>query len=293
MSLPAHPALAIVDHQNAATHAQRDVNSGPHRVHNRSSGSRPVTSPTTGRKGGRCVSSPSSRSRRKHRVVPVANRFFDALGRYLHDERPPAAATDRVFVVLKGPRRGQPLTAEGLDEVLDGARRRSGLEHATFPARKAESSRLGCDGQIGACHELAAGGSGQRAHPRHRNGGRAPFHRITRRGDVAAVVASSRMASGNRHLSAVAMLWLTASTTEPGGTAGRNTPNEASRSPTCQLANSPTRPTVRAGHCCRRDPAARSASSVPRSPKSSVRPLSLTERSLCPADRGSARPTGF
>ena len=66
-----------------------------------------------------------------HRVVPVANRFFDALGGYLHDERPAAARTDQVFVVLKGPRRGLPLSAEGLDEILDGARRRAGLEHAT------------------------------------------------------------------------------------------------------------------------------------------------------------------
>ena len=48
-----------------------------------------------------------------HRVVPVANRFFDALGAYLHVERPGAARTDRVFVVLKGPRRGLPLSAEG------------------------------------------------------------------------------------------------------------------------------------------------------------------------------------
>jgi hypothetical protein len=46
-------------------------------------------------------------------VVPVANRFFDALGAYLHDERPVTARTDRVFVVLKGPRRGLPLSAEG------------------------------------------------------------------------------------------------------------------------------------------------------------------------------------
>jgi integrase/recombinase XerD len=36
-----------------------------------------------------------------------------------------------VFVVLKGRRRGQPWTAYGLDEVLDGARRRAGLAHAT------------------------------------------------------------------------------------------------------------------------------------------------------------------
>src|SRR5262245_63037573 len=66
-----------------------------------------------------------------HRVVPAANRFFDALGCYLHQERPAAAATDRVFVVRKGPRRGLPLSAEGLDEVLDGARRRAELAHAT------------------------------------------------------------------------------------------------------------------------------------------------------------------
>jgi len=66
-----------------------------------------------------------------HRVVPVANRFFDALGDYLHDERPGEASTDRVFVVLKGPHRGEPLSSEGLDEVLAGARRRAGLQRAT------------------------------------------------------------------------------------------------------------------------------------------------------------------
>jgi integrase/recombinase XerD len=66
-----------------------------------------------------------------HRIVPAANRFFSALGDYLHCERPPTAPTDRVFVVLKGPRRGLPLSAEGLDEILDGARRRAELEHAT------------------------------------------------------------------------------------------------------------------------------------------------------------------
>jgi site-specific recombinase XerD len=65
------------------------------------------------------------------RVVPVAGRFLQALGGYLHDERPAAAATDRLFVVLKGPRRGLPLSAGGLDEILAGARRRAGLEHAT------------------------------------------------------------------------------------------------------------------------------------------------------------------
>ena len=34
-------------------------------------------------------------------------------------------------MVLKGPRRGLPLSAEGLDEILAGARSRAGLEHAT------------------------------------------------------------------------------------------------------------------------------------------------------------------
>ena len=65
------------------------------------------------------------------RVVPIADRFLAVIGDYLHDERPRPAPTDRVFVVLKGPRRGQPLSAEGVDEILAGARRRAGLERGT------------------------------------------------------------------------------------------------------------------------------------------------------------------
>jgi site-specific recombinase XerD len=65
------------------------------------------------------------------RLVPVSSRFFTAVAAYLDFERPPDAATDRVFVVLKGPRRGQPLSASGIDEVLSGARRRAGLQRAT------------------------------------------------------------------------------------------------------------------------------------------------------------------
>ena len=38
---------------------------------------------------------------------------------YLDTERPADADTDRVFVVLKGRSRGQPLSARGLDEILD------------------------------------------------------------------------------------------------------------------------------------------------------------------------------
>jgi site-specific recombinase XerD len=65
------------------------------------------------------------------RLVPVWVRFFAAVAAYLDTERPAGADTDRVFVVLKGPNRGTPLSAKGLDEVLSGARRRAGLTHAT------------------------------------------------------------------------------------------------------------------------------------------------------------------
>ncbi len=65
------------------------------------------------------------------RIVPVSTRFFATLADYLDHERPRTSATDRVFVVLKGRRRGLPLSADGLDEILDGARRRAGLERLT------------------------------------------------------------------------------------------------------------------------------------------------------------------
>jgi integrase/recombinase XerD len=67
----------------------------------------------------------------RQRLVPMSPRFFATLARYLDDERPKDAGTDRVFVVLKQPRRGQPLSAYGLDEIIEGARRRAGLAHAT------------------------------------------------------------------------------------------------------------------------------------------------------------------
>jgi site-specific recombinase XerD len=67
----------------------------------------------------------------RQRIIPISQRFFAALAAYLQLERPPEVATDRVFVVLKGPRRGQPLSVYGVDEILDGARRRAALDHAT------------------------------------------------------------------------------------------------------------------------------------------------------------------
>ncbi len=65
------------------------------------------------------------------RLVPVSGRFFTEVGAYLDLERPPRLGTEQVFVALKGPTRGQPLSPAGVDEVLDGARRRAGLAHAT------------------------------------------------------------------------------------------------------------------------------------------------------------------
>ena len=65
------------------------------------------------------------------RIVPLAGSFFTVLGAYLDAERPTDSPTDSVFVVLKGPRRGHPLSAAGVDEILSGARRRAGLAHAT------------------------------------------------------------------------------------------------------------------------------------------------------------------
>jgi integrase/recombinase XerD len=67
----------------------------------------------------------------RQRLIPVSGRFFTAVAAYLGAERPPGAGTDQVFVVLKEPRRGQPLSARGTDEVLSAARRRAGLEHAS------------------------------------------------------------------------------------------------------------------------------------------------------------------
>jgi len=95
------------------------------------------------------------------RLVPVSPVFFTALSGYLATERPRAlgraieratkavtetvtetgqdvhddaagsSGEDRVFLVLKGPRQGRPLSPAGLDEVMAGARRRAGLAHAS------------------------------------------------------------------------------------------------------------------------------------------------------------------
>lgn len=64
------------------------------------------------------------------RIVPVSGRFFASLAAYVERERPPVD-DDRVFLVLRGPRTGRPLSAAGVDQVLSGARERAGLERVT------------------------------------------------------------------------------------------------------------------------------------------------------------------
>ncbi len=65
------------------------------------------------------------------RVVPISETFFTMVAAYLNNERPAEVTTDRLFVALKGPTRGGPLSPEGFDEVLAGARRRAGMTGGT------------------------------------------------------------------------------------------------------------------------------------------------------------------
>lgn len=65
--------------------------------------------------------------RRHARIVTVSGRFFSSLAAYLDLERP-RACSERVFLVVKGARRGEPLSTAGLDEIIQGARGRAGIE---------------------------------------------------------------------------------------------------------------------------------------------------------------------
>ncbi len=65
------------------------------------------------------------------RLASVSARFFRSVGRYVEGERPEGATTKRLFVVLKGPRRGEPLSEDGLEEIVRAAKARAGLLHAT------------------------------------------------------------------------------------------------------------------------------------------------------------------
>jgi site-specific recombinase XerD len=65
------------------------------------------------------------------RLVSISPRFFRSVATYMQTERPENASTERLFVVLKGPRRGRPLSEDGLEEIIRSARARAGLMHAT------------------------------------------------------------------------------------------------------------------------------------------------------------------
>jgi len=65
------------------------------------------------------------------RIVPISSRFFDSVANYLRHERPKNAPTDRLFVVLKGPNTGRPLSLKGLDQLIVSARDRAGISHCT------------------------------------------------------------------------------------------------------------------------------------------------------------------
>jgi site-specific recombinase XerD len=65
------------------------------------------------------------------RLVPLSAQFFASVASYLSGERPTDAPSDRLFVVLKGARRGGGLSIDGLEQIVRGAKTRAGLEHAT------------------------------------------------------------------------------------------------------------------------------------------------------------------
>jgi site-specific recombinase XerD len=65
------------------------------------------------------------------RLVPLSPTFFATVARYMDHERPVETVTDSLFVSLKGPRRGQPLSVPGLDQIMSAARERAGLSHGT------------------------------------------------------------------------------------------------------------------------------------------------------------------
>jgi integrase/recombinase XerD len=64
------------------------------------------------------------------RLVPISPRFFASLSRYFGDERPRTNA-EHVFVVPKGPRRGEPLSIDGLEQIVPAAKQRARLLHPT------------------------------------------------------------------------------------------------------------------------------------------------------------------
>jgi len=65
----------------------------------------------------------------KQRVMPLAEAAATTLRLYAQLERP-TTSSQAMFVVLKGPRRGQPLSAEGLRRIFRYHRTKSGISEA-------------------------------------------------------------------------------------------------------------------------------------------------------------------
>jgi len=66
----------------------------------------------------------------RERVVPLPEMLASLLRDYLRFERPARCRTARVFVVLQGPRRGQPMTAAGLRSLFRRRRKQRELARA-------------------------------------------------------------------------------------------------------------------------------------------------------------------
>jgi site-specific recombinase XerD len=64
------------------------------------------------------------------RRICVSDRFMSSLAAYLTEERG-ICDHERVFVVLKGRRRGRPLSIAGLEQIVASAKERAGLRHVT------------------------------------------------------------------------------------------------------------------------------------------------------------------
>jgi integrase/recombinase XerD len=76
------------------------------------------------------------------RLVPISGRFFTTVVRYFDLERPCDARTDRVFVVLKGRRRGEPLSLDGLEQIVRAAKQRAGVTATCHRLRHTCLTRL-------------------------------------------------------------------------------------------------------------------------------------------------------
>lgn len=66
----------------------------------------------------------------KERMVPLPESVLRLVEKYMETERPVHAKDDALFLVQKGPRRGQHMTIEGLRGVFRYNRAASGIKHA-------------------------------------------------------------------------------------------------------------------------------------------------------------------